>query len=56
MDPLNIERTLDDIVDLMEDKYGLDCIEIQNGTTAVFTSEDDEPGVIYELSFSRVIE
>lgn len=52
MSTIDPEKVIDNLADYMEDEHGLDCIEIQNGTTAVFADPDD-PDFYYELSLGR---
>ena len=52
MSAIKPEAVIDDLADHMEDEYGLDCIEIQNGDTAVFMHPDD-PDFYYELTLER---
>ena len=52
MSTIDPEKVIDTLADYMEDEHGLDCIEIQNGTTAVFADPDD-PNAYYELTFER---
>ena len=52
MSAIDPEKVIDTLADYMEDEHGLDCIEIQNGATALFMHPDD-PDFYYELSLER---
>lgn len=52
MSTIDPEGVIETLADYMEGEYGLDCIEIQNGATALFMSPDD-PDFYYELTFER---
>lgn len=52
MSAINPETVIDDLADYMEGEHGLDCLEIQNGATALFMHPDD-PDFYYELTLER---
>ena len=52
MSTIDPEKVIDTLADYMEDEHGLDCIEIQNGATALFMHPDD-PDFYYELTLER---